>query len=365
MAARAQIRDLQIRQGPHSARRRTSQLHALQFVQDKTAAFEQVAGAEVYRLFPLALSGERREPPSKDRLSNALASWDVETHRALACESSMANLCELTHVQSTTLALTRVLLNAAVARDLVDQVPVRAHVEPRLAAAQCAWGELHGTLRQLTKHPHRAVSRDLRLAGSELVLAFSELVFDGTALADPATIAARVDLGCTVSVLAGAMDAPHQASLLLMDAALDPRSRVDANAAPAPHLPALRRPPASSPAPKTAGSNPRDLAASRDITPPAPVRGLISAQVGTVRATSRTLAAGAATLVAASSPTATHRDEPARPHPDRDRCSSNIHRRRRISAATRCNSATSASLLTRVPSNPCERRCCHHSRAPR
>ena len=318
VAARAQIRDLQIRQGPHSARRRTSQLNALQFVQDKTAAFEQVAGAEVYRLFPAAISGERREPPAKDRLSTALAAWDVETHRALAREPSMANLCELTHVQSTTLALTRVLLNAAVARDVVDQAPVRAHVEPRLAAAQCAWGELHGTLRQLTKHPHRAVSRDLRLAGSELVLAFSELVFDGTALADPATIAGRVDLGRTVSVLAGAMDAPHQASLLLLDAALDPRSRVDANAAQ--HLISRLYDAAGEVAsPDDCWIDPRDLAANRDITPPAPVRGVISAQVETVRATSRTLAAGASTLVAAASPAATHRDEPARLHPDRDR----------------------------------------------
>lgn len=318
VAARAQIRDLQIRQGPHSARRRTSQLNALQFVQDKTAAFEQVAGAEVYRLFPAAISGEQREPPAKDRLSTALAAWDVETHRALAREPSMANLCELTHVQSTSLALARVLLNAAVARGMVDHAPVRAHVEPRLAAAQSAWGELHGTLRHLTKHPHRAVSRDLRLAGSELVLAFSELVFDGTALADPAVIAGRVDLSRTTSVLAGAMDAPHQASLLLLDAALDPRSRVDANAAQ--HLISrLYAAAGEAASPEDCWIDPRDLAANRDITPPAPVRGVISAQVESVRATSRTLAAGASTLVAASSPTATHRDESARRHPDRDR----------------------------------------------
>ena len=318
LAARARTRDLQIRRGPHSARRRTSQLNALQFVQDKTAAFEQVAGAEVYRQFPAAISGERREPPAMDRLSTALAAWDVETHRALAREPSMANLCELTHVQSTTLALTRVVLNAAVARDVADQAPVRAHVEPRLTAAQCAWGELYGTLRQLAKHPHRAVNRDLRLAGSELVLAFSELVFDGTALADPATIAARVDLGRAVSVLAEAMDAPHQASLLLLDAALDPRSRVDANAAQQ-LISRLSDAAGEVTSPDDCWIDPRDLVANRDITPPAPVRGIISAQVETVRATSSTLAAGASALVAASSPTARHRDEPARVHPDRER----------------------------------------------
>ena len=90
------------------------------------------------------MSGERRDPPSTDRLSAALAAWDVETHRALAREPLMANLCEITHVQSTALALTRVVLGAAVACDVVDQAPVRAHVEPRLAAAQCAWGSHMG-----------------------------------------------------------------------------------------------------------------------------------------------------------------------------------------------------------------------------
>ena len=316
LAARAQTRDLQIRKGPHSARRRASMLNALQFVQDKTAAFEQVAGAEVYRLFPSSTSGERREPPATDRLRTALAAWDVETHRALAREPSMANLCELTHVQSTTLALTQVLLNAAVARDVVDEAPVRAHVEPRLAAAQFAWGELHGTLGQLIRNPHRAVSRDLRLAGSELVLALSELAFDGTAVADPATIAGRVDLGRTVSTLAGAMDAPHQASLLLLDAALDPRNRVDANAAQ--HLISRLSDAAGEVAsPVDCWIDPRDLVASRDITPPAPIRGIISRQVETVRATSRTLTAGASALVAAAAPTATHIDERARVHADR------------------------------------------------
>ena len=318
LAARARIRDLQVGQGPKGARHRDGELGALRFVQDRTAAFEKVAGVEVYRLYPAATVGERRDPPAVDRLSTALASWDVETHRALAREPSMANLCELTHVQTSTLALSRVLLNAAVARDVVDQAPVREYVEPRLAAAQRAWGELHGTLRQLTKHAHRSVNRDLRLAGSELVLAFTDLVFDGTTVADPATIALRVDLGRTVSTLAGAMDAPHQASLLLLDAALDPRSRIDPNAAQ--HLISQR----AAAAGKVTSSDhcwidPRDLAAHRDISPPAPIRGLISAQVETVRATSRTLAAGASLLVAAPTPAATHSDELARLRPDRER----------------------------------------------
>ena len=74
------------------------------------------------------------------------------------------------------------------------------------------------------------VSRELRLAGPELVLAISDLVLDGTVVADPATIADRVDLSRAVSNIAGAIDARHQVSLFLLDAALDLRSRVDDNA---------------------------------------------------------------------------------------------------------------------------------------
>ena len=131
-------------------------------------------------------------------------------------------------------------------------------------------------------------------------------------MADPANIAGRVDLGRSVSTLAGAMDAPHQASLLILDAALDPRSRVDANAAQ--HL--ISQLPESAANATSRGAcwiDPRDLAVHRDITPPVPMRGLISAQVETVRAASRTLAAGASSLVAARVPAAAH-SEPARPH---------------------------------------------------
>lgn len=229
----------------------------------------------------------------------------------------MANLTELSRVQTTTLALARVVLNAAVACQVVDRPTFRAYLEPRLDAAESAWGELHATLRDLSRHAHRRVSRDLRLTGSELVLALRDVVLEGTAVADPATIASRVDLGHTVSPLADATDAPHQASLFLLDAALDPRSRVNANAAQ--HLISQLATTTGEPnSPQDSWIDPRDLVARRDTTPPAPVRGIFSRQVEAISATSRALAAGASGLVAVTAPTATHRDERARPVPDRD-----------------------------------------------
>jgi hypothetical protein len=94
-----------------------------------------------------------------------------------------------------------------------------------------AWGTLHATVRDLTSHTHRSVTPDLRAAGSEVAHALSEIVMTGTTLADPATIATRVHLPATTATLLSALDAPHQTSLLLHDAALHPATTVSARAA--------------------------------------------------------------------------------------------------------------------------------------
>lgn len=242
LAVRAQVRDVQIRSHALSPRRVRSQLNALQFVTDRLGAFEQVAGAEVYRAFPGAMAGERREPPAPERLSTAFAAWDVEAHRALARQPSMANLAELTRVQTSTLAHTGVILDAATEHHIIDARTYRAQLEPRLTTAETAWGALHATFRDLTGRAHRAVSPDLRVAGAELVHALSEIVLDGTAVRNPATIAARVDLTPTARTLVGTLASPHQVSLLLLDAALDPRTRVNAKGRPAAHRPARHHP---------------------------------------------------------------------------------------------------------------------------
>ncbi|KGN41009.1 hypothetical protein [Knoellia aerolata] len=297
LAVRAQVRDVQVRDARArpdgvSARQRRTQLTALRFVLTRLAAFEQVAGAEVYRYFPVATKGEHREAPAPDRLRTALAGWDVEAHRTLAAAPSMANLTELTRVQTTALAVTRVVLHAAAVHHAIDPHMHQAHLEPSLTAAESAWGTLHGTLRDLTGHAHRAVHPHLRTAGAELVHALSELVLDGTAVADPDTIAARTDLTAAARTLTGALESPHQSSLLLLDAALDPRTRVNARGA---HhlLTRLVAVPGAGvlASPLDAWVDPADLTACRDVAPPAPIREAITRQIHTVGGTSQALAA--------------------------------------------------------------------------
>ena len=272
---------------------------ALRGAQQRLATFEAVAGREVYRTFPSDPALEHREPPSQDRLSAALAGWDIATHRALAREPTMANLAELTRVQTHTLAMTRTVLDAAASLGVLDAPAYHARLQPRLTEAESAWGTLHATVRDLTSHTHRSVTPDLRAAGSEVAHTFSEIVMTGTTLADPATIATRVHLPATTATLLGALEAPHQISLLLPDAALHPTTTVSARAAQQLLTPleAGRKPPGIE-RPDAAWVDPRALVADRPVPPPPPVRELIRAQLHHVSTTSHAMSSAATPLTA-------------------------------------------------------------------
>jgi hypothetical protein len=288
----------QLRATPQKGKSTPRIVSALRGAHQRLATIEAVAGREVYRTFPSDPALEHREPPSQDRLSAALAGWDIATHRALAREPSMANLAEVTRVQTHTLAMTRTVLDAAASLGVLDGPAYHSRLQLHLAATESAWGALHATVRDLTSHTHRSVTPDLRAAGSEVAHAISEIVLTGTALADPATIATRVHLPATTATLLSALDAPHQTSLLLQDAALHPATTVRARAAQQLLTPleAGRTPPGTV-RPDAAWVDPRALVADRAVPPPPPVRELINAQLRDVNMTSHALSCAATPLI--------------------------------------------------------------------
>lgn len=87
---------------------------------------EGSAGAEVYRNFPRAPAAECRVTLPPDRLRTALAAWGIQTRRALARQPAMATLAEITRVQTTILAATRVVLDAAAGSPAIDPVTHQA-----------------------------------------------------------------------------------------------------------------------------------------------------------------------------------------------------------------------------------------------
>ena len=107
-------------------------LCALKLVVARLDTFEQVAGAEVYRSFPAALDGQQRATSAPDRLRDAVARWEVETHRTLAANPTLGNIVELARVQSGTIALSHVLLQGAADAGLIDAATYRTRLAPRL-----------------------------------------------------------------------------------------------------------------------------------------------------------------------------------------------------------------------------------------
>ena len=169
LATRAEARDLQASNRAARSRWAASKLATLRLAGTRIDRFEEFAGAEVYRSFPAALDGQQRPSTAPDRLREAVAMWEVETHRALVADPTLGNIVELARVQSGTIALSHLLLQGAADAGVIDASTYRTRLAPRLNEAASAWSSLHATVRDLTSSGNRHVARDLRVAGSELI----------------------------------------------------------------------------------------------------------------------------------------------------------------------------------------------------
>ena len=167
LALRAETRELQAEQAaPPAADGPPPSFASLRLAGTRIDRFEELTGAEVYRSFPAALDGQQRASTAPDRLRDAVAMWEVETHRALVADPSLGNIVELTRVQSATIALSHLLLQGAADAGVIDALAYRTGLAPRLTEAASAWSDLHATVRDLTIAGNRNVARDLRVAGS-------------------------------------------------------------------------------------------------------------------------------------------------------------------------------------------------------
>jgi hypothetical protein len=301
LASHAETRALHTGNRAMKSRWAANKLAALALVTTRTDVFEQVAGSEVYLSFPRALDGQKREAAAPDRLRDAAAMWEVETRRALVNSPSLGNIAELTRVQSATIALSHVLLEAAADAGAIDAVVYRTGLAPRLAAAASAWAGLDAVARDLTATGPREVSRDLRAAGSELVQALADLALDGTAIANGAALTARVQSSGVPRTLLRVLATHQDASHVLLDATLDPRTRVSAKAAQRVITDLASKSPHSA-SPHEPWLSPRDIANSREVPLPAPLRGALLQHIGVVGKASALVTTAAADLTPAADP---------------------------------------------------------------
>ncbi len=275
LAVRARERDVATSRSPR-ARHVTNLRAALRHVHTRLAAFELVAGAEVYRHYPAALTGEHRDPANPERLPLALAAWDLAAHRALAQDPHLPTLVHVTRTQSAVTAMSRALLEAAAAHHRVDPDTVTAQLRPQLAATEAAWGTLHTILTDLNARGPRPVRPDLGAAGSEVVAAFSELVLDGTTLAAAAHVSDRTSTA-SLRAVTDALAAGNDLTALVADTTADPALTAHA-AAVQQTLHHLAAAPDSGvdASPDAAWVDPADLATGRPVALPDPVRDTIN-----------------------------------------------------------------------------------------
>lgn len=294
LALRAETRELLA--GNRAARGRwaATKLASLRLAGTRIDRFEELTGAEVYRSFPSALESQQRASTTPDRLRDAVAMWEVETHRALVAAPTLGNIVELARVQSGTIALSHLLLQGAADAGVIDASTYRTRLAPRLTEAASAWSSLHATVRDLTCSGNRQVARDMRVAGSELIDALSELALDGTSIADRAALGERARSSDVPRTLVRALATHQDASQILLDAALDPRTRVDARAAQRVITGLANSPQTSSP--HEPWVSPRDIAIGRDVALPGPIRGALLREIGVVEKASAVMATAATRL---------------------------------------------------------------------
>ncbi|MBM6402157.1 hypothetical protein [Phycicoccus sonneratiae] len=288
LATGAEIRDLQTNGRALQRRSGVHKLTALKLMAARIDTFEQVAGAEVYQAFPKALVGNRRDEAAPG-LRMAFAAWEVETHRAMVHEPTMANIFEVSRVQASTIALTHLLFDAAGGCGAIDAGAYRANLQPVLAAAESAWGALHFVARDLTSMAPRLVARDLRLAGTQLVHALTQLALDGTSVATQTLLSERIASNHLLATLVSALESHRDSAQVLMDAVLDPRLGIKADAAQR-VLADLASGNREALSPQEPWIDPRDIALGRQVPLPAPVRGALIRHVEIIDSASRRLA---------------------------------------------------------------------------
>jgi hypothetical protein len=106
--------------------------------QHRIAAFEQLAGSCVARIYPDDSRALFREPIGGGRLARALARWDVQAHRTLATSTSTADLLYVSKTERAVGALSHLILRAGAATGAVDPGQYGERLSPAMERTEGA-----------------------------------------------------------------------------------------------------------------------------------------------------------------------------------------------------------------------------------
>ncbi len=161
---------------------------------NRFAVIEQVAGAYVGARFAQVAHGEQVPGPrwGGDRLDEALATWDIWSHRVLVGGYTSRDLLETALLQTDIVAATGAFLAAEAHTGQLSGTDY-TRLAAALEASRGAWREISDRLGDL-RAPGTRTDPRLAIAAGEVRAAARELAFDKTTWAAPELIAARVHL---------------------------------------------------------------------------------------------------------------------------------------------------------------------------
>ena len=180
---------------------------------DRLDLVERLAGQHLrdHRRRASEATAPDRRPGRSVGLPAALASWDIEAHRALAGFPAASNVTCVARVQALITTTTGVLAETAAADAQLEWGTVDRFLG-RADAAQVAWTQTARRWSELAS-PAVQIHPPLRGAAAALRTALAAAVHTEDGWADPEVIAGRVDLAITLHALhlalAGGIDVSH------------------------------------------------------------------------------------------------------------------------------------------------------------
>jgi len=276
---------------------------------DRISACEKTARSYLTDRPTQPLVGEAIRPvDDPGRLAQALANWDIQSHRALAREPEPPNILLITRTQGLIAGASMVLIEAADAAGLLGP---SERLAASIAEAGRSWGNLASRWGDLAP-PGARVEAPLARAAAEIRGAYRQITHNTTTLATPQVIATRpglpqasvatlraIEAGCELAhVIAEKADAPN---LTGPARALSRRAHNDVDAG-------LASPPGEG---DVVWVSPADILARRIVPIPRPAHKALAKSSATVVAAS-SAAAAAAAIALGNYPSAARATQPHR-----------------------------------------------------
>lgn len=186
---------------------------------DRMSACENTARSYLSDRFAQALAGEAIRPvDDPGRLAQALANWDIQSHRALARQLEPSNILLITRTQGLIAGASMVLVDAAATAGVLEPSD---RLVPAIADAGRSWSNLASRWGDLAP-PGARIQEPLARAAAEVRASYRQITHDTTTLASPEVISGRPGLSQAVTATLRAVGAGSEFAVVVAEKADNP-----------------------------------------------------------------------------------------------------------------------------------------------